>query len=254
MSDKFKKSRRELKDLMGFDPVPNTLSNLVNSLIVNQQIGSLDLMPWDSVARTEYMIRLWQDGPRSKTFHGEKGNLLPLSLKENGKYVTVDSGFGFKPSLALEIGVARPGKIANPHMIGKIPPNPIFPQSDGLKKHAALTLWVDYADKDNMTLQLSLDNFGKGLNLTSPQNDFEMDTALKLIGQTINDIIDGEDVDFAELREALIQHAGLAETGDLPAQLREDFTGEDRPAPANPATTGVTDPTQASAPTPGGAG
>ena len=88
----------------------------------------------------------------------------------------------------------------------------------------------------------------------SSENDYEMDTALKLIGQTINDIIDGEDVDFAELREALIQHAGLAETGDLPAQLREDFTGEDRPAPANPATTGVTDPTQASAPTPGGAG
>ena len=215
----FTYSQVELKELMGADILPGRLQNTWNSLVVNIQIASLHLMPWHSVARTEFMTRLWQAGDEGfSIYHGDQTNLMPNDLVENTSHIKITTGIGFSRSGCLDIGVARTGTIAVPECIGVTPRGPFFPMKVGQREHRALRIWFDFEDRSAVSLSFSLNDMGK-LNVTNPETKEQTDQTLCLIGKAMQKIKDGEELDFVSLKHDLIEKVGLKSTGEIAPEL-----------------------------------
>lgn len=208
-------TQMELADFLEHDAIPGKLQNLWNSLVVNRQINSPYLMPWDSVRRTEFMVRLIQQGEEETIYRGDKSNRMAYDLKPNATYIDVSTGYSFSRKGNLTIGVNRTGIIPRPDAIGVLPPGPFFPTQVGVKQIEALKVCFDYNDRS--AIRVSFDMYHLGLR--NPETNEQAVSALRIIGNTVGRIKQGQSIDFAVLRRRLIDEAGLSETGTLNKEL-----------------------------------
>ena len=207
---RFTFSRNELKDLLKTDIVPTVLANTWNSVVVNRQIASPHLSIFDSIRRTEYMVRLLQQGDAGETvYHGSESYLSPNDRRDGKAYYQISTGYSFKRIGHLSLGGMRPGTIAVPEAVGVLTPGFGFPTKQGLETVEAGQVYFDYSKSPSIDVWFAMDR--DALTLQEPKTRESAAAALRILGDAILSIQNGVDVDFAMLRKRLISDAGLQE-------------------------------------------